>query len=390
MRDPSPAGAESDEADRSRRVHPLVERAAAYSWRLLAIGLAVAGIIWLTGQLLVVVVPLAVAALLARALSPVAVALRRRGLKPALAAAITLVGFLIVLIGALGLAGATVAGELDELGPTLSDGVDDLTDWLVDDSPFDVSRADIERWREEAGDTLSGFVSSGGESVVAGATIAAEVFVGLLLSLIVTFFFLKDGRRMVDAGLLAVPDERRDVAERATGRAWDAAGGYLRGAALLGIVEGVAIGVTLLIVGSSLVAPVMLVTFLAAFVPIVGAVAAGIIAVLVALATAGTVPALIVAAVALVVQQLDNDLLAPVIYGKALQLHPLVILLGIAAGGSLFGFIGTIFAVPFLAVTLNAIDEFRNGTDEPADAEVALAPSSEPSAVPAYDPRARS
>ena len=368
MPDRSPSAVESDETDRSRRVHPLVEHAAAYSWRLVAIAVAVAGIIWLTGQLLVVVVPLAVAALLTRALAPVAVVLRRRGLKPALAAAATLLGFLVVLVGALGLAGATVAGELDELGPTLSEGIDDLTDWLADDSPFDVSRADVERWREEAGDTLSGFLGSGEESVVAGATIAAEVFVGMLLALIVTFFFLKDGRRMVDTGLRAVPDERRDVARKATGRAWDAAGGYLRGAALLGFVEAVAIGITLLVVGSSLVAPVMLVTFLAAFVPIVGAVAAGIVAVLVALATAGTVPALIVAAVALVVQQLDNDLLAPVIYGKALQLHPLVILLGIAAGGSLFGFIGTFFAVPFLAVTLNMLDEVRNAKTEPAAA----------------------
>ena len=119
------------------------------------------------------------------------------------------------------------------------------------------------------------------------------------------------------------------------------------------------IGITLLLVGSSLVVPVMIITFLAAFVPIVGAVFAGVVATLVALATAGTIPALIVAGVAIVVQQLDNDLLAPVIYGRAIRLHPLVILLGIAAGGALFGFVGTFFAVPFLAVALNGLDELR-------------------------------
>jgi predicted PurR-regulated permease PerM len=131
----------------------------------------------------------------------------------------------------------------------------------------------------------------------------------------------------------------------------------------------VLIGITSLLVGADLVAPVMLITFLAAFVPIVGAVVAGIIAVLVALVTAGTVPAVVVAIVAIVVQQLDNDLLAPVIYGRALQLHPLVVLLGIAAGGALFGFVGTIFAVPVLAVVLNAVDEVRG--DRPDDGPVA-------------------
>jgi predicted PurR-regulated permease PerM len=155
------------------------------------------------------------------------------------------------------------------------------------------------------------------------------------------------------------------VVGRSFRRGWDAAGGYLKGAAILGVVEAATIGLTLFFVGSSLVAPVMIITFLAAFIPIVGAVAAGVIATLVALVTAGTVPALIVAGVAIVVQQLDNDLLAPVIYGKAIRLHPLVILLGIAAGGALFGFVGTFFAVPFLAVALNAVDELRR--DRTAD-----------------------
>ena len=119
------------------------------------------------------------------------------------------------------------------------------------------------------------------------------------------------------------------------------------------------------LVGSSLVVPVMVVTFLAAFVPLVGAIAAGVVAVLVALVTAGPVPALIVAAVAIIVQQLDNDLLAPVIYGRALKLHPLVVLLGIAAGGALFGFVGTVFAVPVLAVAINAVSEIMR--DPPVD-----------------------
>jgi len=340
-------------------IHPGVQRAAAYSWRLLAIGLAVAAGVWLVGQLLLVLVPLAVAALLARALSPVSAWLRARGWRPGLAAAVTLLGFIVVMSAVVGGIGAAVAGEVGELGPTLSESVDDVERWLVEDSPLEVSRQDIEEWRAQAGDALSSFVSSGRGSIASGALVAGELVVGGLLSLIVTFFFLKDGRRMVDASIQRAPVSRRDVAARAAGRAWTGLGGYLRGAAMLGLVEGITIGVTLALVGGRLVVPVMALTFLSAFVPIVGAVTAGVVAVLVALVTAGTVPALVVAGVALVVQQLDNDLLAPLIYGRALQLHPLVVLLGIAAGGTLFGIVGTFFAVPVLAVSLNALDEIR-------------------------------
>lgn len=356
---------EPEPASRRRLVPAAVEVAGAWAWRLVAIGLVVAGLVWLTGQLLVVVVPVAVAALLARALSPVSSRLVAAGWKPALAAAATMLAFLVLLGGALGFVGWAVAGEFDELGTTLTAGVDDVEDWLVDDSPFDVSRADIERWRSQAGEALSSFLESGDESVVSGAVLVGEMIVGALLALIVTFFFLKDGRRMVDTFVAAVPAPRRDLARRTAGRAWDAAGGYLRGAAILGGVEALILGLTLLLVGADLVVAVMLVTFLAAFVPIVGAVASGVIAVLVTLVTAGSVPALVVAVVALVVQQLDNDLLAPVVFGRALQLHPLVVLLGIAAGGSLFGIIGTFFAVPFLAVVLNAFDEVRHDGERP-------------------------
>jgi predicted PurR-regulated permease PerM len=277
---------------------------------------------------------------------------------------LTLLGFLLVLAAALALVGVAVADEMDDLVPTLDEGFDDVAQWLVEDSPFDVSQADIERWRDRADERISNFIRSNDDSIVSGALLAVEVSIGAVLAMIVTFFFLKDGPTFVDAALRVLPVHRRPVARRMGERAWGAVGGFLRGAALLGVVEAVAIGVTLLLVGSSLVAPVMLITFLAAFVPIVGAITAGVIAVLVTLATAGTVPALIVAGVALAVQQLDNDLLAPVIYGRSLQLHPLVILLGIAAGGALFGFVGTVFAVPVLAAGLAAASELRQRSSD--------------------------
>jgi len=342
-------------------VHPLLDRAAAYSWRLLVVGAVVVATVLLLGQLLVIVVPISVAALVTRALWPVRAALDRRGAKPALSASVALLVLLIGVVAVLGGVGAAFAGQADELWTTVNEGVDDITNWLVDDSPFDISQADLDEWRDTAGDRLQEFLAGQGDSILKGASTLGEIVIGFLLMLIVTFFMLKDGERLRDRWLAWVRPTKRSAASAAAARGWSAGGGYLQGAAVLGIVEGIAIGVTLWLVGGALVVPVMVLTFLLAFVPIVGAVVAGIIAVLVALVTAGNVGALIVAIVVIVVQQLDNDLLAPVIYGKSLRLHPLVILLGITAGGALFGIVGTLLAVPVLAVGINAVRGYRSG-----------------------------
>jgi predicted PurR-regulated permease PerM len=344
----------------SERVNPRLDLAAAYSWRFLVVAAAIGLVGWIAGQMLVVVVPVAVAILAARALWPLNTLLRRRGLPPAPSALLCLIALLLVLGVALGLAGAALAGEFDQLGPTVEEGIDDVTTWLVEDSPFDVTRDRIDDLREQGREALDRFVRSGGDGLASGAVVAAEIFAGALLALLVTFFVLKDARRWATRAVDRMSATRGLVADRCLHRAWAALGGYLRGVVVLGTVEAGAIGVSMFVVGANLVAPVMLLTFLAAFLPIVGAVIAGVVAVLVTLVTAGTGPAIIVAIVAIVVQQLDNDLLAPVVYGRALRLSPLVVLLGIAAGGALFGFIGTVFAVPFLAVVINTVDEWRH------------------------------
>jgi len=218
--------------------------------------------------------------------------------------------------------------------------------------------------------------------VASSALIAVEFVAGSLLALIVTFFLIKDRDTFVGLGLRTVGRERRPTLRALGERAWSTLGGYLRGVALLGIVEAAIIGTAVWIVGGRLVAAVAVVTLLGAFVPIVGAVVAGVVAVLVTLVTAGTTPALIIAVVAIVVQQLDNDLLAPVIYGRSLRLHPLVILLGIASGSALFGFVGALLAVPVLSVVINVIDEARNPTIERRALEVA---DSVPVPVPVED-----
>lgn len=336
------------------RVHPLVDRMAAYSWRLLVIAAGLMAVLWLLGRLRIVLIPLVITLLLSRALSGPAAWLRRRRVPKGLAAAAAVLGFLAVLFGGGALIGAAVAEELEDLGPTVSKGVDDVERWLVEDSPFDVDRGDIEEWRSDLGTAVRSTLRSSGGAVVSQAIVVAEVLVGIVLGLIITFFALKDGDRFLAWVNTLLPPRRRELAAVMAGQAWSTLGGYLRGAALLGILEGTVIGLALTLVGAKLAVPVALLTFMSAFVPFVGAIVAGAVAVLVALGTGGVAAAVVILIVAFVVQQFDNDLLAPVIYGRALKIHPVVVLLAITAGGTLFGLAGSFLAVPFSAVVSNA------------------------------------
>lgn len=346
-------------------VPAVLDRLAAWSWRLIVVAAAGVGVLWLLGRLRVVLFPVVIALLLTRALMPVRDRLRRR-LPDAAAAAVTLVGFLAALAGTIALIAPAVADEFRSLGPTVTEAIDDVEEWIVEDSGLDITAADLERGRERLAERLRASVSGSGDRIAAGAVVVAEAIAGLVISLFLTFFCLKDGHRFHRWTLSLVPPPSRARAERLTRGAWAVLGGYLRGAAILGLLEGVVIGTTVAIVGGSLAVPIAIVTFISAFVPFVGAIVAGVIAVLVALATAGLTGAVIVAVVAIVVQQLDNDLLAPVVYGRALQLHPAAIILAVAAGGALFGLAGTFLAVPVVAVAGAAVRHWRDPVDDAA------------------------
>lgn len=319
----------------------------------LILGAAGIALAQLVALLSLVLAPIAIAALLTRALIVPTDALARLGWPAGVRAAAVLIGFLLALAVVLAFVAPRFVDELDGLGSTIEDGVDQVQGWVVRNAPGDVTQRDLEQLREDATAGLTS-EAGGGRAIAQGAMVAVEIAAGAVLALLLTFFALKDGRKAQSWAVSLVPEPRRAQARAMAAASWAALGAYLRGAALLGGVEAVIIGAALALVGSELVLPVMVITFLAAFVPLVGAVVAGAAAVLVTLATAGTTEAIVVLIVAVLVQQLDNDLLAPVIYGRALQLHPVAILLSITAGTALFGFAGTVLAVPVTAVTTAA------------------------------------
>jgi putative heme transporter len=340
-------------------VYPVVARLGAYSWWLIGVGIVLLAVLWLMAQLWVLVLAAAVAAFLSRALDPPARYLRARGLPRALVAVSVLIGFILVLAGIVALLFPSIANEFEDLGPTIEDAIDDVENWLVEDSPFDVSRQDVQDFRDEADERVGDILESQSGTLISGTILVFEVFAGIVLALVTTFFILKDGDRFGDWFVARFPHHRRELASRLGARAWRTLGGYLRGSATLGLIEGTIIGTTVWLVGGSLAVPVAVITFFAAFVPFAGAIIAGVIAILVTLVTAGFGGAVVVAIVALVVQQLDNDFLAPWVFGKNLELHPLIVLVAITAGGTLFGAFGAFLGVPVSAVLINLLAESR-------------------------------
>ncbi len=350
------------------RPHPMVLRVTAYAACFAIIGYAAHLTFGLLGQMSIVLFPVVTAIFLMRVLAVPAGWLTHRGWSATAAAVTVIFGFLAFLV----LCGLVIvpptASEFATLGDTVTEGTQQIEDWLVEDSSFDVNRRDIENFKEDVADRSRQTLENSTSTIAQGARLVIEALVGFILALVLTFFFLKDGPRFYDFSLGLLPRRHRGSGAALIRSAWVTLGGYIRGAALLGLLEAAIIGAAMGLTGASLVVPVMLLTFLAAFVPLVGATVAGVLAVVVTLATAGFADAVVVAIVAVLVQQFDNELLAPWIYGKALELHPVVILLSIAAGTSLFGIPGTLLAVPVAGIAINgvnAIRAHRQGGPEP-------------------------
>lgn len=356
--------------DRTGRAGPRLRRASDVVLRVgvLVLGaLAVGALAW---YLKLVVLPIFIAVLLCTVLVPPVVALERRGVRPLLATWIVFGGSLLILGGIGWLVVPPTVDQFAAIGEVVSDGVDDVEEWLVD-GPLGLDRAQVREYTRDPVGQAAEVLRNSSDQVVAGARTAGEVAVGAVLALVLTFLFLKDGRRLLGDAVERMPLRHRPTAQEVGRRVWSAFGGFLRGAAILGTVEGVIIGGAMAILGAPLALPVAVLTFFGAFFPIVGAVVAGAIAVLVTLATLGVGPAIGLLVLVVLVQQLDSDLLAPFIYGSSLQLHPAAVLVALTLGGSLGGIVGAFVAVPLLGAAWGAVSvlwERRDGFDPPGPA----------------------
>lgn len=324
-----------------------VRVAAAWATAVGVIGVVAFGLVLALAQVRVLVWALAAALLICAVLEPGVARLRAAGLGRLPAAAIGFVGFLVVVGGALALVGNRVADQFDELGEQLSEGLEELRTWVTD--TFGVDAAELERIAEQARDAVESNAGGLAGSFTAVAGTAGEVLSGAVLALFFTFFFLADGRRLWSWIVRLFPAGARSTVDPAGTRAWTALVAYMRGIIVVALADATLIAIALLVLGVPLVLPLAVLTFLGAFIPLVGATLAGAAAVLVALVTQGPGTAVLVGVIVLAVQWLDSDLLQPLILSRAVDLHPVAIAIAITAGTLLAGLGGAVAATPLVA-----------------------------------------
>jgi putative heme transporter len=323
-------------------------RAAAISWRLLAVAAAVIAIALLAARLRVVLVPAAVAVLAACALWPLTRRLRSLGAPNAVAALAPVIGMLGLIVLVVSLLAPRAANEAGDLDVGVSGGVDIVQGWLTD-GPLNLSNAQVERFLDQAEREIRSARSRIAGGAVGGALIAMEVLAGIVLTVVLLFFFLKDGDRMWRSVRSLLPPGRRTMWDGIVTDVRDVLAGFIRGTTLVALVDAVGIAVGLLLLGVPLVVPLAVLTFVGGFVPIIGATVAGFVAIMVALVSNGFITALAVLGVVVAVQQLEGNVLQPFVVGRAVNLHPVVVLLAVSVGAVLWGVAGALLAVPIAA-----------------------------------------
>ena len=337
--------------------------AAAISWRVLVVVGAIAVVALTLAEIRLVVLPVVFALFISAALFLPVRGLQRLHFPPAAAAATALVGALLVLGGLVTLIAPHVAGQFGDVRDNVREGAVQVTDWLLE-GPLDLSRSELENYREQALDELearSGDIAGG---VIGGAYLAVEIVAGLLLTLVLAFFFLKDGARMWRWIVGLFPPLARTRADEVGQIAWATLGGYLRGVTIVAVFDAVLIAIALWLIGVPLVLPLALLTFVGGFFPIVGAFTAGAAAALVALVSNGVVDALLVVAAVTAVQQIEGNILQPVVVSRAVKIHAVAVLLAVTAGAVIWGIVGAFLAVPVVAVVSRAASHLRSGGDE--------------------------
>lgn len=322
---------------------------AQWSLRLLLVAAAAVLVGVLVGRVWVVVLPVVLGLLLASVLWPPVAWLRRHGTPPALAAALVVVGSLGALVGLFAWLAPQVAGQVGDISTSAAGGLVRVQDWVTG-PPLRLDHAQVEAVVRAATDRLQGSAAAIASWVLSGVGVVGSTLVTLALALVLTFFFLKDGPRFLPWLRLVLGARAGAHLDVVLTRAWAVLGSFIQGQAAVGLVDAVLIGVGLVVVGVPLALPLAVLTFFGGFVPIIGATVVGALAVLVALVSNGTTAALIVFVIILAVQQIEGNVLQPVLQGRSLALHPAVVLLVVTAGGSLYGIAGAFFAVPVAAV----------------------------------------
>lgn len=337
-------------------------RLATRALQIILVLIVVTGVIFTMMQLTLVIIPVILALIIAAAFSPVMRWMRRRGVPSVLATIAALLAIFVVLGGVVWLIVNAVRDQWGELAEQAEQGFDQVLEWVTT-LPFAPTDAQI----TEARDTVIDFLTSAqfGSGALEGVGAAANFVTGLVLMIVMLFFFLKDGPRIWEFLLRPFEGEPYARAQRIGSKTVETLGGYVRGTATVALVDAAGIGVALWILQVPLALPLAVLVFLLAFIPLVGATLAGALATLVALVAVNPVTALIVLGAVILVNQLEGNFLQPVVMGRSLKLHALVILIALTIGTVLGGVVGAVLSVPITAVAWG-ITQVWDGDDRPA------------------------
>ncbi|MDH2424083.1 AI-2E family transporter [Sphaerisporangium sp. TRM90804] len=367
------------------RTRSALRTSARISLEMLLVLVMSAVTLWILGQMWSIVWPLVIALLLTTLTWPLARFLRRHGWPAALAATAVTVLFLLVAAGTVVLIAVPVASQSGELAAGVVSGIQQLRDWAAG-PPLNFGADQVSSALDDGVARIQSSVGSIVNATLTGVGTVINGLVTTVLALFLMFFFLKDGPRFLPWLTRQLPGRLATDVQIVGARSWDTLGSFVRSQAFVGLLDAVFIGIGLWIVGVPLVLPLAVLTFVSAFIPIIGALFAGFVAILITLVSNGPTDALIVLAIIIAVQQLEGNVFQPMVQSRGLGLHAAVILLAVTLGGSLSGIVGSLLAVPIaalIAVVWNYLreqlsdppQEPENGLPEPdkPDTEVTVA-----------------
>jgi predicted PurR-regulated permease PerM len=380
-RAPHPDVAHRDQAPDQPATPAWLRTSAGWSWRLIVLAAGIALVFWAVTQVLIVFVAVFLALVFTAVLNPLT-DFYARVMPRVLATAAAILSGLLVIGGLLTYVIVSVAGQWERLAGEFNTGIDQIVD-LIENNPLSVNVEvdtrdqwidDAANWIQENSQTLVSRAAESAGSVVEGVAV-------LVLAIFCTIFFLSSGASMWRWFMSEVPARTRAKWDAVASAGWYTFSGYTRGIVLVAITNGILAGIFLSILGVPLAAPLAVLVFIGTFIPLIGAPLAMIIAAVVALAADGILTALIVTLGIAGIGQLEGHVLQPLIMGKQVSLHPVVVALGVTCGTVVGGVLGAIIAVPLIAVAWSVFSTLRKRPDAvpPSDADDAGPPPDEPS-----------
>lgn len=347
-----------------------LDLAAAWSWRLIIIAVAVMGVTYGIWHFRVITIPLIIALLISALAAPMVRGLARFGVPRSLSAGVTVLLGIASIVGLLTFVGNQVAQGAHDLADQVVKGLEEVRRWLRD-GPVDASDSQINTWIKDAQHAIterSKDIEIG--QVTEWGTALGHAFAGLFIVLFATYFFLADGHRIWAWLVRIFPRAAREAADSSGRVAWVSLTQFVRATVIVALVDAVGVMIGALALGVPLVAPIGVLVFLGAFVPMVGAAIGGLVATLVALVTVGPFKALLMLGVVIAVQQLEGHVLQPLVMGRFVSVHPLGVIVAIGCGVLIAGIAGALIAVPLAAVANAVITHLGKLADPAYAAEV--------------------